>query len=108
VAATVAERRETARQITGRLAAAKGPTALILPRRGIQEWDRPGEALHDAEGLAALVEELRVSVKLPVSLVELDAHINDPEFAEAALQLFDAWVRDGLVPAAVGSTQGRS
>ncbi len=106
VAATVAERRKTARQIADRLAGAKGPTTLILPRQGIQEWDRPGEALHDDEGLAALVEELRASVRPPVSLVELSAHINDPEFAEAALHIFDTWVRDGLVPAAVGSTQG--
>jgi len=104
VAATAAERRETARRIADRLAGAKGPTALILPRRGIQEWDRPGEALHDAEGLAALVEALRVSVKPPVSLVEIEAHINDPAFADAALHIFDAWVRDGLVAAAVGST----
>ena len=108
VAATVAERRETARRIADRLAGAKGPTALILPRNGIQEWDRPGEPLHDAEGLAALVEELRVSVKPPVSLVELDAHINDAEFAAAALQIFDGWVRDGLVPAAVGPVEGRA
>ncbi|MHB8667114.1 MAG: Tm-1-like ATP-binding domain-containing protein [Burkholderiales bacterium] len=108
VTATVAERRETARQIARRLAAAKGPTALILPRRGIEEWDRPGGALHDTEGLAALVEELRASVKPPVGLVELDAHINDAAFADAALHIFDAWVRDGLVPAAVGSRQGRS
>jgi len=108
VAATVAERRETARRIADRLAGAKGPTALILPRNGIQEWDRPGEPLHDAEGLAALVEELRVSVKPPVSLVEIEAHINDPAFADAALHIFDAWVRDGLVPAAVGSAEGRA
>lgn len=106
VAATVAERRETARRIADRLAGAKGPTALILPRNGIQEWDRPGEPLHDAEGLAALVGELRASVRPPVSLVELDAHINDPEFAEVALRIFDGWVQDGLVPAAFGSTQG--
>jgi uncharacterized protein (UPF0261 family) len=108
VAATIAERRDTARRIADRLAGAKGPTALILPRNGIQEWDRPGEPLHDAAGLAALVEELRASARPPVSLIELDAHINDPEFAAAALQVFDGWVREGLVAAAAGSTEGRT
>ena len=32
-------------------------------------------------------------------LVELDAHINDDAFCEAALQVFDAWVANGSVPA---------
>ncbi len=97
VTATAAERRETARYIADRLAEAQGPTALILPRAGIQEWDREGQALHDAQGHAAMLAELRDRVGPPVALLELDAHINDPEFAEAALAVFDGWVRDGIV-----------
>lgn len=98
VTATAEERRETARRIADRLAAAQGPTALILPCAGIQEWDRAGQALHDAPGLAALLAELRTRVGPPVRLLELDAHINDPEFAAAALAVFDGWVQDGIVP----------
>lgn len=106
VMATSAERRDTARRIADSLADAKGPTTLILPRRGIQEWDRPGEALHDAPGLAAFLDEMRAQVRPPVRMIELDAHINDPAFADAALGVFDAWVRDGIVPPGAKSGAG--
>ncbi len=49
--------------------------------------------------LAAFLEETR---RLPIGdakLIELDAHINDPTFAGAALAVFDARARDGLAPA---------
>src|SRR5450830_1306038 len=52
-------RRRVAREITSRLGEAQGPTVLLLPTQGIEGWDRPGEPLHDPEGLAALVDELQ-------------------------------------------------
>ncbi|MFS2054621.1 Tm-1-like ATP-binding domain-containing protein, partial [Variovorax sp. CT11-76] len=61
-------------------------------------WDRPGEPLHDPEGLAAFTGALRDSVGA-TRMIELDAHINDAAFCEAALRVFDAWVADGTVPA---------
>lgn len=91
------ERRELARLIAAKLNAAKGPTAFLLPSRGIQAWDLPGEALHDAEGHAAFVDELRRSIKPPVTLFDLDLHINDSAFVAAALGIFDRWVAEGLI-----------
>jgi uncharacterized protein (UPF0261 family) len=100
VTMTAVERRAAARLIMKKLAQAQGPTAFVLPLRGIQEWDRPGQALHDPEGLAAFVDEVRRSVHPPVELVELDCHINDPEFAAAVLAIFDRWVADGRITGA--------
>lgn len=97
VSATPEERRRTARRIAECLAEAAGPVELLLPRGGVQAWDRPGEPLHDAQGLAALLDELRARVAPPVKVVEVDAHINDPAFAATALERFDAWVRAGVV-----------
>ncbi len=91
-------RRAVAREIGQRLAEATGPTALLLPRRGIEGWDREGGPLHDPEGLAALVDELPRALAPNTRLVALDAHINDAAFAQAALELLDDWVRQGLVP----------
>ncbi|MCG6952128.1 MAG: Tm-1-like ATP-binding domain-containing protein [Betaproteobacteria bacterium] len=93
----VAERRETAREIGRRLARAKGPVELLVPLRGIEEWDRPGGPAHDPEGLAAFVDELRKLRGLPVTLIEIDAHINDERFAQRALETFDAWVAKGAI-----------
>jgi len=91
-------RRGVATEIARRLARAEGATCVLMPLHGIEGWDRPGEPLHDPEGLAAFTEALRGSVE-PARLVELDAHINDGAFCDAALRVFDAWVADGTVPA---------
>ncbi|HJW55447.1 MAG TPA: Tm-1-like ATP-binding domain-containing protein [Burkholderiaceae bacterium] len=105
VMASIEERRQTARRIVEKLNGATGPVTLILPRHGIQEWDRPGEALHDPDGLAALFDEVRTQIRPPIQLLECDAHINDAAFTEAALAVFDAWVRDGIVRPGIQSNE---
>ena len=92
------ERRETARFIAERLSGAAGPTQFILPAGGIEEWDRPGEAAHDPDGLGAFCDEIRKVIRPPVTLVETDAHINDRTFADTALAILDGWMADGTVP----------
>jgi uncharacterized protein (UPF0261 family) len=91
-------RERIAQAIGERLAAARGPVTLLLPQRGIEQWDQPGEPLHDPEGLQAFTHALRASVRPPTQLLALDAHINDDAFADAALAQFDRWVADGTVP----------
>lgn len=91
------ERREVARAHARQLAEATGPTVLLLPEGGCGEWDRPGADLHDAEGLAAFVEEMKATMPANVDLRALPAHINDAAFADAALAVFDGWLADGTV-----------
>jgi len=91
------ERRTAARLVGDKLAKARGPTAFVLPRGGIEAWDRPGEPLHDADGLSAFCAELRAHLRAPVRLVELDAHINDAAFTDAVLEIFDDWVARGSI-----------
>ncbi|MCC7151906.1 MAG: Tm-1-like ATP-binding domain-containing protein [Rubrivivax sp.] len=98
VAMTPAERAQAAHAVGARLAQAKGPTAFVLPRGGIQGWDREGQPLHDPLGLAALAAALREAVRPPVEWSEVQAHINDPPFADAVLAIFDRWVAKGLIP----------
>ncbi len=96
---TADQRREMARAICTQLATAKGPVTLLLPNQGGNEWDRPGGPLSDPEGLAAFLGEIRTGCPANVTLVELDAHINDPAFAEAALAQIDSWIAAGVLPA---------
>ncbi len=91
------ERRETAREIANRLAQSSAPAHVLLPTHGIEEWDKPGEPAHDPDGLAAFLDEMRKVINPPVALTEIDAHINDQAFADAALEVFDGWVADGIV-----------
>lgn len=97
VVMTPEERRAMARTIAERLAMAQGPVVVILPTRGGNEWDRPEGPLHDAEGLAAFVQELRAACPPNARLIDLDAHINDPEFSTAALAVVDGWLAEGVL-----------
>lgn len=92
------DRRALARLMGENLALAKAPVSVILPLHGIQQWDRPGEPLHDPLSFAAFIETLRTSIRPPARLIELEAHINDAAFAEAVLAILDDWVATGIVP----------
>ena len=97
VALNPQERRETAKAIGERLQTAKAPVHVVLPNRGIEEWDREGQDAHDPEGLAAFLDEMRKSIRPPIEMTEIDAHINDPEFCTTVLEIFDAWLADGTI-----------
>lgn len=91
-------RRATAALIGEKLGRTQAPVALLLPLKGVQEWDQPGEPLHDPEGLEAFTQAMRLAVPASVVLHEVDAHINSTEFSTKALTVFDAWVSQGIIP----------
>ena len=90
-------RRAIAAEIGARLAQAKGPVCLLLPLQGVEQWDKAGGPLHDAEGLCEFMAAMRAAVPANVACIELDAHINDAAFCAAAVMVFDDWVAQGLV-----------
>lgn len=96
-ALTGEERRELVRDIVARLETANGPVHLILPNKGIEEWDKEGEPAHDPEALTAMLDEFRKTVTDPISVSELECHINDQEFADEALRILDQWIENGTV-----------
>jgi uncharacterized protein (UPF0261 family) len=61
--------------------AAAGPVTVVLPLGGVSAIDAAGEPFHDPDADAALVDAIRCNLDAKVKLVEVDAHINDPEFA---------------------------
>ena len=99
VVLTPDQRRALARVMCDKLAAAVGPVTFFLPTQGGNEWDRAGGPLQDAAGLAAFCDEMRACCPANVTLVELDAHINDAAFSETVLARFDEWVAQGVVKA---------
>ncbi len=66
----------------GKLAAAKGPVHVFLPRRGVSALDREGEPFDDPAARRALFDAFRATAR-KVAVEERDAHLNDPDFAEA-------------------------
>ncbi len=90
-------RQRIAADIGARLSKSTGPTCLLLPLRGVEQWDQPGEPLHDPEGLHAFITAMRAAVTPAFQCIELDAHINDEAFCTQALKIFDSWVAQGLI-----------
>ncbi|WP_425039743.1 Tm-1-like ATP-binding domain-containing protein [Primorskyibacter sp. S187A] len=91
------ETKQVARAHCQQLAMAKSPTALILPERGLGEWDREGADLHNPDGLAAFLSEVDAHMPDNVAGYRLPCHINDAAFAEKALEIFDTWRADGTI-----------
>jgi uncharacterized protein (UPF0261 family) len=78
------ECREIGRRIAGKLNGSKAPVILLLPLRGVSAIDREGQPFHHPEADRALFESLKTHVNSSVQVIELDQHINDPEFADVA------------------------
>jgi uncharacterized protein (UPF0261 family) len=79
---TVAENAELGKRVGSKLAAASGPTVLIIPRGGVSALDAPGQAFADAEADGALFAETLAGVAdSSVAVIDSPLHINDPEFA---------------------------
>lgn len=70
--------------IAEKLNAAKSPTALMLPLRGVSAIDGEGQPFNDPEADKALFDTLRTNIGSNVELIELDSNVNDDAFALAA------------------------
>src|SRR5262249_1317256 len=73
-------------EIAQKASAAKGPTAIFLPLRGVSAIDREGGPFWWPEADQALFQRIRNELSSRVELVELDLHVNDPAFADAAAE----------------------
>jgi uncharacterized protein (UPF0261 family) len=79
---TVEENRALGRELGAKARAAKGPTAIWLPRRGVSALDAAGQPFDDPAARLALFEGVRETAG-ESEVRELDLHVNDPAFAEA-------------------------
>ena len=80
---TADECREIGRRIAVQLNRATGPVVVLLPLQGVSMIDRDGQPFHDPEADAALFSSLRAGLREGIRVRELDAHVNDAEFAHA-------------------------
>jgi uncharacterized protein (UPF0261 family) len=81
---TPEENDKLGKEIAEKASAARGPTAVLVPRRGVSAIDRAGQPFWWPEADAALFDSIRHWIGPQVKLIELDLHINDAEFADAA------------------------
>lgn len=74
---------EVGRRIASQLNRAKGPVVLMLPLKGVSMIDADGQPFHNPRANRELFAALKSHVGPNVRVRELDAHINDPDFAHA-------------------------
>lgn len=75
-----------ATRIAEKLNAARGSVVLVLPLRGVSAIDAEGQPFHDPEADRVLFDTLRAQLAPHVQRREVDAHINDPAFAEVLVE----------------------
>lgn len=80
---TAVENAAIGADIGRKVAAAQGPVSVLLPKRGVSAIDREGQPFDDPAAREALHRAIRENAR-GVEVTELDLHVNDPEFADAA------------------------
>jgi uncharacterized protein (UPF0261 family) len=90
---TPEENDQLGKEIAHKASAARGPTAVLVPLRGVSAIDKEGQPFWWPEADQALFQSLRNWISPSVKLVELDLHINDPEFARIAAESLQTMIR---------------
>ena len=65
----------------------KGPVTLVIPLKGISRYDRPEYPFHNPDLDAVLFGQLKKSLLPGIPVMEIDAHISEPEFGETCASL---------------------
>jgi len=72
--------------------AARGPVAFLLPLRGVSLLDGDDQPFCDREADRAMFDALKANLREGIEVVEMDNHINDPEFAAKAVEMMMALI----------------
>ena len=82
---SVSECRQLGEEVGRKMVMSNGPAEVLFPGQGVSAIDAEGQAFEDQEARMALLEGLKSTCGAERMEV-MDAHINDPEFAQAAAQ----------------------
>jgi uncharacterized protein (UPF0261 family) len=85
---TPQENGELGEMLARKLNQSRGPVVLVLPLQGVSGIDRRGQPFFDPVADGVLFDALRSNIGPNVKVVELERHINDPEFAGAIADEF--------------------
>ena len=78
---TPEEMAELGRIMARKLSEARGTTTVLIPTQGVSAIDKTGQPFDSPEARAAWCENLKANIGRNVTVIEMDAHINDDEFA---------------------------
>jgi uncharacterized protein (UPF0261 family) len=78
---------EIGRMTAAKLNSATGAVTVLIPLQGVSAIDKVGGPFYSPEALDAYRQALKALLSPTVRLIELDAHVNDEAFAQAAADL---------------------
>jgi len=84
---TPEENAQLGRLIAEKLNASTGPVALLLPLKGLSQLDSEGNPYWWPEADRALFDALKANLRRDIPVREIDANINDPVFADTAVEV---------------------
>ncbi len=87
------EMKQFARIVGEKLNRSKGPTYVLIPKKGWSEADKAEMELFDPKTDQIFVEELRKIINPNIPIEEMDVHISDPVFALRAVEILDNMIR---------------
>ena len=82
------ELQDVGKIVAEKLNRAKGPTRVFIPLRGFSYPDRENLPHWEPEGNQAFTNSLKTHLNPSIPVIELDAHINDPEFIDSVTEAF--------------------
>lgn len=82
------ELRLVAETVAKKLNVATGPVKLLLPSCGFSALDREGNIFYDPVADKAFMESIKSSLKETIEAKEIDANINEDEFARVVVDEF--------------------
>jgi uncharacterized protein (UPF0261 family) len=88
------ESAELGRMIAARLADAAGPVCVVVPARGFSLADAEGGDLFDPVADRALIDALRDALRPHFAYEEVDAHVDDPAFADLVADRYLTLVKE--------------
>ena len=77
-----------AREIAQKLNQAQGPVKVYIPLKGLSFPDREGLSHWDPEENQVFIDALKKHLSSKIPFIELDAHINDPDFIDPVVEEF--------------------
>jgi uncharacterized protein (UPF0261 family) len=88
------EEAELGRVVAERLTGARGPVTVLCPNRGFSLADAEGGDLWDPPADRAFIDSLRESLPPSIPFEEVDAHVDDPDFADLAVTRYLSLVKE--------------
>ena len=88
---SVEDNQKLGEKLAEKINLARGNAVLLLPLKGVSAVDAEGKVFYGPEEDRALFETLKSNVEITrIPIIEMDCHINDPAFGEAAAVLLMA------------------